>query len=108
MRIILDDDEVSSDEDEPLQKRLRQLSGVGLAVRDEAAVADKEAVDKWVVEEAAMKRAAEERATEEAAMKRAAEERATEEAAEPGWQCVMRWPRLTRRPQTSGPRRRQR
>jgi hypothetical protein len=46
MCIILDDDEVSSDEDEPLQKRLQQLSGVGLAVRDEVAITDKEAVVK--------------------------------------------------------------
>jgi hypothetical protein len=46
MCIILYDDEVSSDEDEPLQKRLQQLSGVGLAVRDEVVVADKEVVAK--------------------------------------------------------------
>jgi hypothetical protein len=37
MRVILDDDEVLSDEDEPLQKRLRQLSGTGSAVLDEVA-----------------------------------------------------------------------
>jgi hypothetical protein len=46
-RVILDDEEVSSDEDEPLQKRLWQLSGAGPVVLNEAAatmaVADKEA-----------------------------------------------------------------
>jgi hypothetical protein len=65
MRVILDDDEVSSDEDEPLQKQLRQLSSAGLAVLDEAAAADKEAVDKRAAKEATTKRAAEERAVEE-------------------------------------------
>jgi hypothetical protein len=97
-RVILDDDEVLSDEDEPLQKRLRQLSGVGPAVHDEAAVADKEATDKRAVEEAMAKKATEEaaakrvveeamakKAVEETAVKRAVEEatvkRATEEAA---------------------------
>jgi cobalamin biosynthesis Mg chelatase CobN len=74
--VILDDDEVSSDEDEPLQKRLQQLSDTGSAVLDEAAVADKEAVDKRAAEEATAKRA-----TEEAMVKRAMEERATVEAA---------------------------
>jgi hypothetical protein len=74
MCVILDDDEVSSDEDEPLQKRLRQLSGAGLTVCDEAAVADKEAADKGAAEEATMKRAA-----EEAVAKKAVEERAAEE-----------------------------
>jgi hypothetical protein len=44
--IILDDDEVSSDEDESLQKWLRQHSSAGPAVCDEAAAADKEAADK--------------------------------------------------------------
>jgi hypothetical protein len=70
--VILDDDEVSSNEDEPLQKRLWQLSGAGPAVRDEAAA------DKWVAEEATMKRSVEEaaakQAVEEAATKRAVEE----------------------------------
>jgi hypothetical protein len=65
MRVILDDDEVSSDEDEPLQKQLRQLSSAGLAVLDEAAAADKEAMDKRAAKEATTKRAAEERAVEE-------------------------------------------
>jgi hypothetical protein len=74
--VILDDDEVSSDEDEPLQKRLQQLSGVGLAVRDEVVVADKEVVAKWAAEEATTKKAAEERAVEEAAVKAAAAEAA--------------------------------
>jgi hypothetical protein len=74
--VVLDDNEVSSNEDEPLQKRLRQLSGVGPAVLDEAVAADKEAADKRATEEATMKRAAEERAAEEAATKAAAEEAA--------------------------------
>jgi hypothetical protein len=75
-RAILDDDEVSSDEDKPLQKRLRQLSGTGPAVHDEAAAGDKEVVTKQAAEEAIAKRA-----TEEAVVKKAAEERATVEAA---------------------------
>jgi hypothetical protein len=57
-RVILDDDEVSSDEDEPLQKRLRQLFGAG-----PASTADKEVMDKRAAEEAAVKRAAEEATT---------------------------------------------
>jgi hypothetical protein len=36
-RVVLDDDEVSFDEDEPLQKRLRQLSSTGQTVLDKAA-----------------------------------------------------------------------
>jgi hypothetical protein len=74
MRVILDDNEVSSDEDEPLQKRLRQLSGAGLALLDEAATADKEAVGKRATEEAAVKRAVAERAAEEATVKAGAAE----------------------------------
>jgi hypothetical protein len=77
-RVILDDDEVSFDEDEPLQKRLRQHFGVGPTVLDEAAVttavADKEATDKRAAEEATVKRATEERATKEATAKAAAAE----------------------------------
>jgi hypothetical protein len=72
MHVVLDDDEVSSDEDEPLQNQLRQLFGTGPTVLDEAVVADKEVVDK---------RAAEKRVMEEAAAKKATEERAVEEAA---------------------------
>jgi hypothetical protein len=72
-RVILDDEEVSSDEDEPLQKRLWQLSGAGSVVLSEAAammvVADKEAANKRVAEEAAVKRVVEERAVEEATAK---------------------------------------
>jgi hypothetical protein len=63
-RVVLNDDEVSSDEDEPLQKWLRQLSSAGTAALDEAVAADKE-----VAEEATTKRAA-----EEAAVKAAADE----------------------------------
>jgi hypothetical protein len=54
--VILNDDEVSSDEYEPLQKRLRQRSGAGPAVLDEVAAADKEVADKRAVEEATVKR----------------------------------------------------
>jgi hypothetical protein len=66
--VILDDDEVSCHEDEPLQKRLRQLSGT-----EPAAATNKEAVDKRVTEEVAAKRATEEATAEEAAAKQAAE-----------------------------------
>jgi hypothetical protein len=76
MRIILYDDEVSSNEDEPLQKQLRQLFDAGPAIRDVAVAADKEAVQKRAAEEATVKRA-----TEEAVVKKAVEQRATEEAA---------------------------
>jgi hypothetical protein len=77
--VVLNDNEVSCDEDETLQKRLRQLSGSRPAVLNETAVADKEAADKRTVEEAAVKWAAEERAVEESAVKNAVEERAAEE-----------------------------
>jgi hypothetical protein len=79
-RVILDDDEVSSDEDKPLQKQLRQLSGIGLTMCDEAVVADKEATTKRTAEVAMAKRAAQE-ATMKRAVEEAAEERAAEEAA---------------------------
>jgi hypothetical protein len=50
--VVLDDDEVSSNEDKPLQKRLRQLFVAGPTVPDEAAAttaaADKEATAKRV------------------------------------------------------------
>jgi hypothetical protein len=82
--VILDNDEVWSDEDEPLQKQLRQLSGTGPAVLDEAITADKEAADRRVIEEVMVKwateEAATERATEETMVKKAVEERAAEEA----------------------------
>jgi hypothetical protein len=78
MHVIRDDNEVSSDEDEPLQKRLWQHSGAGSAVLDEVvvttAVADKKAMNKRVMEEATTKRAMEERAVEEAVAKAAAAE----------------------------------
>jgi hypothetical protein len=82
--VVLDDDEVSSDEDEPLQKRLRQLSGVGPVVLDEAAATEKEDVGKRAAEEATARQATEEdvvkRAAEEAMAMRVAEERDAEEA----------------------------
>jgi hypothetical protein len=76
--VVLDDDEVSFDEDETLQKRLRQLFGAGPAMPDEEvatmAAADSEATDRWPMEEATTKRAAEERAIEEAVVNAAAAE----------------------------------
>jgi hypothetical protein len=78
VRVVLDDDEVSSDEDEPLQQRLQRLSGVGpssAALNGAATMtttADKEAVDRRAAEEAAVKRAA-----EEAVVKAATEEEVT-------------------------------
>jgi hypothetical protein len=100
MRVILDDDEVSSDEDEPLQKRLRQFSGTGPVVLDEAAATDKEATDKRVVEEAMAKRATEERATVKTTT---AEEVAAKLRMRPQELPGARRP-LTRRPLRSGPR----
>jgi hypothetical protein len=77
VHVILDDNEVSSDEDEPLQKRMRQLSGAGPAVLDEATATtvatEKEAADKRVVEEATTKRAAAEATTKEVVGKTADE-----------------------------------
>jgi hypothetical protein len=94
VHVVLDDDEVSSDEDEPLQKWLRRLSSTGpsgpaSAAPDEAAattaVANKEVTVKRVTEEATERRAAEEsavkRAAEEAAVKAAADEEAVMKAA---------------------------
>jgi hypothetical protein len=79
-RVVLDDDEISSDEDERLQKWLWQLSSTGPAMLDEAAVMTTVA-DK----EAAAKRAAEQRVVEEVAAKAVAVEdvvgKTTDEAA---------------------------
>jgi hypothetical protein len=63
--IILDDNEVSSDEDEPLQKQLRRLPSAGSSstALDEVAVADKEATAKRVMEEAILKAAIDEEVT---------------------------------------------
>jgi hypothetical protein len=87
-RVILDDGEVSSDEDEPIQKRLRWLSGTaGLsgsrpapAMPNAAAVANKEALDKRATEEAMVTRAAEEAAEKTAADKEATDKRTADEA----------------------------
>jgi hypothetical protein len=86
-RVVLDDYEVSLDEDVPLQKRLRQLSaasgssGSSPDVANVAAamkvVADKEVTDKRAVEEATVKEVED----KEAADKRAAEEATTKEVA---------------------------
>jgi hypothetical protein len=75
---ILDDDEVSSDEDKPLHKRQRQLFSAGSIVLDEAAAADKEATDKRAVG----KRAMEDRVMEEATVKVAAAEEAAGKTAD--------------------------
>jgi hypothetical protein len=90
--VVLDDDELSSNEDEPLQKRLRQLSsaartsGSGPApttpdvASTAVATADKEAVDKRAAEEAAVMRAAEEAAVTRATEKAAANKEATDKS----------------------------
>jgi hypothetical protein len=70
-RVVLDDDDVSSDEDEPLQKRLRRLfdaagqSGRGPApvAPDAAPAADKEATDKKATEKAAADKEAADKST---------------------------------------------
>jgi hypothetical protein len=86
--VILDDAEVLSDEDEPLQKQLRASLGVGgssgstLAAPDVAAmmkaaedkdIVDKRAMEEVVVKAAADKEAADKRVMKEAIMKEAAE-----------------------------------
>jgi hypothetical protein len=85
--VVLGDDEVSSDEDDPLQKPLRLSSGVDWSsgsapVASDVAVAtkvvvDKEDADKRAVEEATVKAAADMEVTD----KRAAEEAAVKEMA---------------------------
>jgi hypothetical protein len=60
---------VSSDEDKPLQKWLRQISGATLSSATTTTVADKEAAAERVSEEAAA-----ERAMEEATVKAIADE----------------------------------
>jgi hypothetical protein len=81
--VVPDNDEVLSDEDEPLQKQLWLSSGVGgssgsaTAAPDVAAATDKVAVDKRAVEEAAVKAIADKEAmdkgaTEEAVVKEVA------------------------------------
>jgi hypothetical protein len=105
----LDDDEVLSDEDEPLQKQLRQHSGVGSAVLDEAAamtaVADKEVVNKRAAEEDAAKRATEERAMEEAAVKAAAAKEATGKTADEAARAVGGSPAPGQVPSVAGAKR---
>jgi hypothetical protein len=100
-RVILDDDEVSSDEDEPLQKRLRQLSGVGPTVLDEAVATDKEATDKRVMEDAMAKRAVEERA----AAKAAAAEEVAGKTADEATRAVGGSPALSQVPSAAGDKR---
>ncbi len=91
-RVVLDDDEASSNKDEPMLKWLRLSSvidgssGSAPATPDVAAAmkvaAHKEATDKRVVEEAMMKRATvKAAANEEATTKRAAEEAMVKRAA---------------------------
>jgi membrane protein involved in colicin uptake len=99
VRVILDDDEVPSNEDEPLQMRLWLLSTInGLSSPASAtadvmaaakAVADKDTMDKRIAEEAMTqevadkeptdKRAVEEAVVKEAVDKEATDKRATEE-----------------------------
>jgi hypothetical protein len=98
--VVLDDDEISSDEDVPLQKRLWLSSAIGGSRGSAPAVADvvtamkdtadKEATDKMATEKATVKvatdkeatdkRAAEEAAVKEVAGKEAADKRTAEEA----------------------------
>jgi hypothetical protein len=86
--VILHDDEVSFDEDEPLQKRLRRLfrvaglsgSGPALAAPDVVAAADKEVVDQ----KAAVARAAKEAAEKAVADKEAADKSTSGEVAVKG------------------------
>jgi hypothetical protein len=96
VRVVLDDDEISSDEDVPLQKRLWLSSAVGGSrgsapvvadvVTAMKATADKEATDKMATEKATVKVATDKDATDkraavkEVAGKEAADKRTTEEA----------------------------
>jgi hypothetical protein len=77
--IMLDDDEVSFDEDEPQQKQLRWLPSAGpsSAALDKAAVANKEATYMRATKEATTKRG-----TEEATVKAAADEEVTGKTAD--------------------------
>jgi hypothetical protein len=88
-RVVLDDDEASSNKDEPMLKWLRLSSvidgssGSAPATPDVAAAmkvaAHKEATDKRTVEAATVKRVVEEAAVKAAADKEAADKRAVEE-----------------------------
>jgi hypothetical protein len=104
MCVVLDDDEVSSDEDEPLQKRLRQLSGIGPVGLDEAAATDKEATGKRATEEAATKRAVEERAVKEATVKVAVAEEVASKTTDEAVGAAGGSPAPIRCPQRPGPR----
>jgi hypothetical protein len=73
-RVILDDDNVSSDEDEPLQKRLHQLSNVGTATLDEVAVMTTATDKEAVVKRTTAKRAAVKATTDEEVAGKAADE----------------------------------
>jgi hypothetical protein len=73
VRVILDDDEVSSNKDEPLHRRLWSSSTIGRSSGPASAMTDvtpvgkaatdKEAMDKRVAEEAAVKDATDKEAT---------------------------------------------
>jgi hypothetical protein len=83
--VIHDDDEVSSDEDEPLQKRMRLFSCAGGPSRPAPTVPDeatttKAEVDKEATEEVMLKRAVEEAVEKVAADKEAIDKRITDEA----------------------------
>jgi hypothetical protein len=107
--VILDDDEVSSDEDEPLQKRLRQLFSAGPAVLDEAAATtaatNKEVVDKRAVEEVVVKRATEERAMEEAAVEAAVAEEVAGKTADEAAEAAVGSPAPGQAPSVAGAKR---
>jgi hypothetical protein len=96
VRVVLDDDEISSDEDAPLQKWLRLSSDVGgssgstpaapKVVAAMKAVMDREDANRRATEEAAMKvaadkEAADKRVTEEATVKEAVDKEATDKRA---------------------------
>jgi hypothetical protein len=88
VHVILDDGEVLSDKDEPLQKQLRASLGVGgssgstpaapdvvamMKAAEDKDTVDKRAMEEVVVKAAADKEAADKRVTKEATMKEAAE-----------------------------------
>jgi hypothetical protein len=103
-RVILDDDEVSSDEDEPLQKWLRQLFGAGTAAASSTAAttasADKEAAAKRVAQEA-MARGT----TEEATVKAAADEEVIGKIADEATGAVRDSPAPGQAPSVAGAKR---
>jgi hypothetical protein len=81
VRVIINDDDVSSDEDEPLHIRLWSSSTIGGSICPVSAMTDVMAeVNAIANKEAANKRATEEAMVKEAVNKAAADKRAIEEA----------------------------